>query len=94
MPINPISIIAGTLSFSAAIAWNRAVNDSLQSLAGKSSIPPVIVATVITIIIIMIIYSINTTLEWYGKFTKDSIKDCTKIQGGGKHSKVSMWKTW
>ena len=92
MPINPISIIAGTLSFSAAIAWNRAVNDSLQTLVNRPSIPPVIVATVITIIIIMVVYSINTSLKWYERFSNDNIKSCTKISGGNKNSKVSIWK--
>lgn len=90
MPINPVALIAGTLSFSAALAWNKAVSDTLSSITKRSS-SSVLQATVITIIIIIIVYLINVGLRLYTSYTNEPLKDSVIRAGGNDESKVKLW---
>lgn len=90
IPINPIAITAGALSFSTAIAWNKAINDSIQTLSGKSKISPLISAIVITLIVCVVIISINVLIKQYEDKSGNKIKDTTKSWGGNENSKIIL----
>lgn len=89
MPINPVALIAGTLSFSAALAWNKAISDTLTKITKTNS--AILQAVVITIIIIIVIYLINLGLGMYTKFTGDPLKDSVIKAGSNEDSKVKLW---
>jgi len=89
MPINTVSLITGTLSFSAALAWNKAINDSLNSYIRTPS--PILQAVIVTIIIILIVFFINTGLKLYTSFTSESLKNSIINAGGHNESKVKLW---
>jgi hypothetical protein len=89
MPINPVALIAGTLSFSAALAWNKAISDTLTKLTNSNS--SVMQAVVITIIIIIVVYIINVGLNLYTNVTNEPLKDSIIKAGGGVDAKVKLW---
>ena len=89
MPINPVALIAGALSFSAALAWNKAVSETLNKYTDTNS--PMIQAIVITILIIIIVYFINKGLSIYTSFTGDHLKPHVLEHGGNHESKVRLW---
>ena len=90
MPINPVALIAGTLSFSAALAWNKAVSDTLSKITNCQS-SSVLQAIVITVIIIIVVYLINVGLHLYTSFTNVPLKDSVILAGGNSDSKVKLW---
>lgn len=89
MPINPITLIAGALSFSAALSWNKAISDGLNSITGGTS-TTLLQAIVITIIIIIVVFMINTAIAVYHKITNGSLKQSI-IKAGNENGKVSLW---
>lgn len=89
MPINPVALIAGTLSFSAALAWNKAISDMLTTVTKTNS--SVLQATVITIIIIIVVYLINVGLSIYTSFTGQPLKDSVIKSGSNDDAKVKLW---
>lgn len=89
MTINSVALIAGTLSFSAALAWNKAISDTLTSVTKTNS--SILQATVITIIIIIVVYIINVSLSLYTNTTNTPLKDSTIKAGGGDDAKVKLW---
>lgn len=89
MPINSVALIAGTLSFSAALAWNKAISDSLTKFTGSQS--SVLQAVVITIIIIVVVYSINIGLKIYTSFSNNKLKDHVINAGSADGAKVKLW---
>ncbi len=90
MLINPVSLIAGGLSFSAALAWNRAISDSLTSVTKKDS--SVHQAIVITIVIILLVGLINLGLMLYTKYSNKQLTDEVIDSGSDKDAKVNLWK--
>lgn len=89
MTINPVALIAGTLSFSAALAWNKAVSEVLNNVTQSNS--PVLQAVVITVIIIIIVFIINISMQMYTKTTNIPLKDSVIRAGGGDDAKVKLW---
>jgi hypothetical protein len=89
MPINSVALLAGALSFSAALAWNKAVNDSLTAISGTNN--SVTQAIVITLIIIMVVVVINGGISYYTKTYDIPLKNSVIKSGGDKNSKVSLW---
>jgi hypothetical protein len=89
MPINSVALIAGTLSFSAALAWNKAISDSLTQMTGNQS--SLLQALVITIIIIIVVYSINMGLKIYTAFSNTNLKDSVINSGDINGAKVKLW---
>lgn len=71
MVINPIALIAGALSFSAALAWNKAVSDTLSKITNTNS--TILQAIVITTIIIIVVYIINMGIKYYDIQIKDPV---------------------
>jgi len=91
MPINPVSLIAGALSFSAALAWNKAISDYLLRVTGDNKLSSVYQAIVITLLIIVIVIIINIGVNLYIKKSGAVLKDSVIKAGGNKESKVSLW---
>jgi diacylglycerol kinase len=87
MTINSIALISGALSFSAALAWNKAISETLTNLTKNNS--PILQAVVITIFIIIIVYIINTGIETFTGLTNDTIKKST-IESGTAHNRVQI----
>lgn len=86
--LNPVSIIAGALSFSVALAWNRAVSDTLNNMT--RSVSPVLQAVIITLIIIIVVSIINIGLRFYTNTTNDKIKDSVIKSAGDENAKVRL----
>lgn len=89
MPINSVALIAGALSFSAALAWNKAISDTLNSITKTNS--TLLQAIVITIIIIIVVFIINISLDFYTRFTNISLNNNVIMAGGKDDSKVKLW---
>jgi len=89
MPINPVALIAGTLSFSAALAWNKAISDTLTTITKSNS--SLLQAVVITIIIIIVVFLINIGLKLYTTITAEHLKDGVIKAGAGHDAKVKLW---
>lgn len=89
MPINSVSLIAGAMSFSAALAWNKAISDTLNRITETNE--PLLQAIIITIIIIIIVHIINVSMEAYTKVKGTPLKYHTLKAGGNKDSRVSLW---
>jgi hypothetical protein len=89
MPINPVTLIGGALSFSVALAWNRAVSDTLNNITGKTT-STLLQAIVITVIIIIIVFLINGAINIYTTFTNDELKKSI-IKSGNENGKVNLW---
>lgn len=92
MPINPVSLIAGALSFSAAIAWNKAISESLNNASGGTS-SSMTQALVITILIVIVVIIINFGISIYSKFNNTILKQSVIRAGGDSNSKVQLWLT-
>lgn len=90
MPINSVSLISGALSFSAALAWNRAISETLSSMTQVAP-SPITQAVIITLIIIIIVFIVNISIKYYIKYKKTHLKKSVTLSGGDKHSKVSLW---
>jgi hypothetical protein len=91
MSINPVALIAGALSFSTALAWNRAVSDTLVSISGKTSVSTVSQAIVITLLVMFIVTVINLSVTYYNHYTNSSLKDSTIKAGGNADSRIGLW---
>ena len=89
MPINSVSLIAGALSFSAALAWNKAISDTLNRMTNTNS--SILQAVIITILIIIIVYIINVGIYFYTTFTNEPLKDSVIKAGAGNDAKVKLW---
>jgi len=89
MTINSVALIAGTLSFSAALAWNKAVGDTLLNYTKTNS--PILQAVIITIVIIILVYLINVSIKFYTNITGNELKDSVIKAGGNNDSKVKLW---
>lgn len=89
MAINSIALIAGALGFSAAIAWNKAISEILESMFPNKT--AVLQAIVTTIIIIIIVYIVNLYVRFYYKLNNTQLKSSTLESGGDKDSKVRLW---
>lgn len=89
MLINPVALIAGGLSFSAALAWNKAISDTLVSTTKNDS--SVIQAIVITVIIIILVIVINAGLNLYTKFTNKKLNEEVIDSGSNDDAKVKLW---
>lgn len=90
MPINPIALISGALSFSAALSWNKAINETMNDIVGNK-IHPMIQATIITLIIILIVFIINIVAILYSNFNNIQLNENTIRSGGDHNSKVKLW---
>jgi len=90
MPINTISLITGALSFSAALAWNKAINDGLQKVASIQD-ASLVQAIIITIIIIITIFIINVGMRCYTKVKKTHLHDTVKKLGKNSNNKINLW---
>lgn len=89
MLINPVALIAGGLSFSAALAWNKAISDTLvKTTKTDSSVQQAIVITTVIIIIVLII---NFGLSTYTKFTNKKLDNSVLELGSNPDSKVKLW---
>lgn len=88
MLINPVSLIAGALSFSAALAWNKAVSDTLTKTTGTNS--TIFQAIIITVLIIIIVYIINMGLKIYTDRHNVPLKDHVIKAGNREESKVKL----
>ena len=91
MTINSVSLIAGALSFSAALAWNKAVSETLNNITKTNS--PILQAIVITLIIMFVVFCINYGLHHYTQLTKIELKDSVIKSGGNIDSKVKLFHT-
>lgn len=89
MPINSVALIAGTLSFSAALAWNKAISETLNTITSTNS--SLLQAIVITIIIVIVIYCINMGLFLYTSFTEQPLKNSVINAGANEEYKVKLW---
>lgn len=89
MTINAVSLIAGALSFSAALAWNKAISETLNNITKSNS--PIFQAIVITIIIMVVVFLINLGLKQYTSMTHIELKDSIIKAGGNIDSKVKLW---
>lgn len=92
MSINTVALIAGALSFTAAIAWNKAVSDTLQSITNlKSPSLSVVQAIIITLIIVIIVYFINIGINYHTKRKGVHLHDSILKSGGNKEYRVKLW---
>jgi uncharacterized membrane protein len=92
MSINTVSLITGGLSFSAALAWNKAINHILTSTT-KGHESPLTQAIVITTMIIIVVFIINKCVKYYKKLTSKQIDPSIESAGGSPESKVRLWDT-
>ena len=90
MTINSVSLISGALSFSAALAWNKAISETLSSVTDKAS-SPLAQAIIITIIIIILVFIINISIELYINTTNTDIKPSVRRAGSNNNAKVKLW---
>lgn len=90
MPINTIALISGGLSFSAALAWNKAINTSInKAIGGNDTDNTVIQAIITTLVIILTVLIINVAISVYSKFRP--IKNSTIEHGNSNNPKVKLW---
>lgn len=90
MPINTISLLTGALSFSAALAWNKAISDGLQKVSEKYN-TSFIQAMVTTIIIIITVFIINSGILLYTHVKDTKLQEHIKNAGKNPNSKVKLW---
>lgn len=88
MIINSVALIAGALSFSAALAWNKAIGDSLYVVTQSNS--SLLQAVVITIIIMIIVFLINFFIAKYNNYTSKQLSEKTIEAGTNVNSKVIL----
>ena len=88
MIINSVALIAGALSFSAALAWNKAIGDSLYVVTQSNS--SLLQAVVITIIIMIIVFLINFFIVKYNNYTNKQLSEKTIEAGTNVNSKVIL----
>lgn len=88
MAINSVALIAGALGFSAALAWNKAVSEILESMIPSKS--AVLQAIVTTILIIIIVYIVNLYVKVFNLITNSELKESTIESGGNNESKVKL----
>lgn len=88
MPINVISLITGALSISAALAWNKAVNDMFQ-FTTKNVNTSFIQAILITILIMIVVTITNIGINVYTRYKKTSLSPY--IIKAGTNNKITLW---
>lgn len=94
MMINTVSLVTGALSFSAAMAWNTAIYESLKKVTGPSGREPYLTimrALIVTAIIIAIILIVNTCAKMYEKVKGIALPDHVIEHGNHPNSKVHLW---
>jgi hypothetical protein len=88
MTINSVALITGALGFSAALVWNKAVSEILESMIPNKS--AVFQAIVTTILIIIIVYIVNLYINAFNIITNSNLKDSTIESGGSAESRVRL----
>ena len=92
MIINSVALIAGALSFSAALAWNKAIGDSVYAITKSNS--SVLQATVITIFIILLVGTINFFINRYTEKSGKPLNEKTLNAGTNPDSKVILFPSF
>jgi len=90
MPINTISLITGALSFSAALAWNKAINDALTTVSGINN-SSLVQAVLITLVIIITVIIINSGIHIYKRCKRAPLQDHILKAGKNPGLKVNLW---
>ena len=88
MTINSVALIAGALGFSAALVWNKAVNETLEMIIPKKS--SILQAIVTTFLIVIIVFLVNMYIKVYNNITDTKLKESTVESGGGPQAKVTV----
>lgn len=89
MIINPVALIAGALSFSAALAWNKAIGDTINTLTGSDS--SIIQAVTVTIVIILTVMLINYGITIYSTYSNKELKNSVVESGNSPDAKVNLF---
>lgn len=90
MPINTIALIAGSLSFTVGLAWNRAISDTLTEIT-NGRISHIAKGCIITLIVILTVFIINIIINIYQKIFNTEIHDSIKDIGNNKNNKVKLF---
>lgn len=90
MPINTIALIAGSLSFTVGLAWNRAISDTLTELT-HGQISHIAKGCIITLIVILTVFIINFVLTFCKRIFNMDIHESIKDIGNSKNNKVKLF---